>query len=131
MFGCLHVSDSDLRHPTSDVRQRFFRSGTEKIGWQVTLDECRQNNGKVETKFAVANRPSDVVSHIHVYVDLLSCIGDAVNAKFQLSATAGNFTSLITLNHIKSTFITLCWLLYYISHTFYLFIYLHSIIVCC
>ena len=62
---------------------------------------------------------------------LLSCIGDAVNAKFQLSATAGNFTSLITLNHIKSTFITLCWLLYYISHTFYLFIYLHSITVCC
>ena len=62
---------------------------------------------------------------------VLSCIGDAVNAKFQLSATAGNFTSLITLNHIKSTFITLCWLLYYISHTFYLFIYLHSIIVCC
>ena len=37
---------------------------------QVTLDECRQNNGKVETKFAVANRPSDVVSRIHVYVDL-------------------------------------------------------------
>ena len=70
MFGCLHVSDSDLRHPTSDVRQRFFRSGTEKIGWQVTLDECRQNNGKVETKFAVANRPSDVVSRIHVYVHL-------------------------------------------------------------
>ena len=69
MFGCLHVSDSDLRHLTSDVRQRFFRSGTEKIGWQVTLDECRQNNGKVETKFAVANRPSDVVSRIHVYVD--------------------------------------------------------------
>ena len=69
MFGCLHVSDSDLRHPTSDVRQRFFRSGTEKIGWQVTLDECLQNNGKVETKFAVANRPSDVVSRIHVYVD--------------------------------------------------------------
>ena len=70
MFGCLHVSDSDLRHPTSDVRQRFFRSGTEKIGWQVTLDECRQNNAKVETKFAVANRPSDVVSRIHVYVNL-------------------------------------------------------------
>ena len=62
---------------------------------------------------------------------VLSCIGDAVNAEFQLSATAGNFTSLITLNHIKSTFITLCWLLYYISHTFYLFIYLPSIIVCC
>ena len=74
MFGCLHVSDSDLRHPTSDVRQRFFRSGTEKIGWQVTLDECRQNNGKVETKFAVANRPSDVVSRIHVYVDLDYCL---------------------------------------------------------
>ena len=72
MFGCLHVSDSDLRHPTSDVRQRFFRSGTQKIGWQVTLDECRQNNGKVGTKFAVANRPSDVVSRIHVYVDLES-----------------------------------------------------------
>ena len=71
MFGCVHVSDSDLRHPTSDVRQRFFRSGSEKIGWQVTLDECRQNNGKVETKFAVANRPSDVVSRIHVYVDYL------------------------------------------------------------
>ena len=62
---------------------------------------------------------------------VLSCIGDAVNAEFQLSATAGNFTSLITLNHIESTFITLCWLLYYISHTFYLFIYLPSIIVCC
>ena len=36
----------------------------------MTLDECRQNNGKVETKFAIANRPSDVVSRIHVYVDL-------------------------------------------------------------
>ena len=70
MFGCLHVSDSDLRHPTPDVRQRFFRSGTEKIRWQVNLDECRQNNGKVETKFAIANWPSDVVSRIHVYVDL-------------------------------------------------------------
>ena len=65
------MCDSDLQHPTSDVRQRFFRSGTEKIGWQVTLDECRQNNGKVETKFAVANRPSDVVSRIHVYADLV------------------------------------------------------------
>ena len=37
----------------------------------MTLDECRQNNGKVETKFAVANRPSDVVSRIHVYVHLV------------------------------------------------------------
>ena len=36
----------------------------------MNLDECRQNNGKVETKFAIANRPSDVVSRIHVYVDL-------------------------------------------------------------
>ena len=66
-----------------------------------------------------------------VCTNIVSCIGNAVNAEFQLSATAGNFTSLITLNHIESTFITLCWLLYYISHTFYLFIYLPSIIVCC
>ena len=36
----------------------------------MNLDECCQNNGKVETKFAIANRPSDVVSRIHVYVDL-------------------------------------------------------------
>ena len=42
--------------------------------------------------------------------------------QFQLLATAGNFISLIT-------FITLCWLLYYISHTFYLFIYLHLLTV--
>ena len=84
-------------------------------------------------------KPSFVQDHSYssarnfedIYLKVLSCIGDAVNAKFQLSATASNFTSLITLNHIKSTFITLCWLLYYISHTFYLFIYLPSIIVCC
>ena len=36
----------------------------------MNLDECRQNIGKVETKFAIANQPSDVVSRIHVYVDL-------------------------------------------------------------
>ena len=36
----------------------------------MNLDECRPNNGKVETKFAIANRLSDVVSHIHVYVEL-------------------------------------------------------------
>ena len=36
----------------------------------MNLDECRQNIGKVETKFAIANRPSDVVSRIHVYVHL-------------------------------------------------------------
>ena len=36
----------------------------------MNLDECRQNIWKVETKFAIANRPSDVVSRIHVYVDL-------------------------------------------------------------
>ena len=55
MFGCLHVSDSDLRHPTSDLRQRFFRSGSEKIGRQVNLDECPQKIGKVEK-----NSPSQI-----------------------------------------------------------------------
>ena len=35
---------------------------------------------------------------------ILSCISNVVNAEFQLSATAGNFTSLITLNHIKLHF---------------------------
>ena len=36
----------------------------------MNLDECPQKIGKVEKKFAIANRPSDVVSRIHVYVDL-------------------------------------------------------------
>ena len=70
MFRCSHVSESDLRHQTSDLRQRFFQSGTEKIASQVNLDVCLQNIEKVRKKFAVANRPSDVVSHIHVYVHL-------------------------------------------------------------
>ena len=71
MFRCSHVSESDLRDQTSDLRQRFVRSGTEEIGSQVNLDICLQNIEKVRKKFAVANRPSGVVSHIHVYVDLV------------------------------------------------------------
>ena len=68
MFHCSHVSESNLRHQTSDLRQRFFRSGTEKIGSQVNLHVCLQNIEKVRKKFAVANRPLGVVSHIHVYM---------------------------------------------------------------
>ena len=68
MFGCLHVSDSDLRRPMCD--SDFFDLGPKKSD-DVNIDECRQNIGKVETKVAIANRPSDVVSRIHVYVDLV------------------------------------------------------------
>ena len=56
----------DIRRPIYD--SDFFRSGTEKIASQVNLDVCLQNIEKVGKKFAVANRPSDVVSRIHVYV---------------------------------------------------------------
>ena len=61
-----HVSDSELRHPMPVLRQQFFRSGREKFGWQVNLDVCLQNIEKVWNKFAVVNRPSDVVSRIYV-----------------------------------------------------------------
>ena len=38
----------------------------------MNLDVCLQNMEKVRKKFAVANRPSGVVSRIHVYIHLLS-----------------------------------------------------------
>ena len=38
----------------------------------MNLDVSLQNIEKVRKKFAVANRPSDVVSRIHVYVHLPS-----------------------------------------------------------
>ena len=53
MFRCSHMSESDLRHQTSDLRQRFLRSGTEKIPSQVNLDVCLRNIEKVRKKFAV------------------------------------------------------------------------------
>ena len=37
----------------------------------MNLDVRLQNIEKVGKKFAVTNRPSDVVSHIHVYVHLM------------------------------------------------------------
>ena len=43
MFGCLHVSDSDLRHPTA-----IFSLWDPKNRMTVNLDESRQNIGKVE-----------------------------------------------------------------------------------
>ena len=68
MFGCLHVSDSDLQHPTPHLGWQFFHSGREKIGRQMNLNVCLQNIEKIGKKFIVANRSSDVVSRIHVYV---------------------------------------------------------------
>ena len=38
----------------------------------MNLDVCLQNIEKVGEKFAIANRLSDVVSRIHVYVHLES-----------------------------------------------------------
>ena len=68
MFGCSHVSESDLQHQTSDLRQQFFPSGREKIRWQVNLDVCLQIPRRPGKKYTITNRPSDVVSHIHVYI---------------------------------------------------------------
>ena len=61
----------------------------------MNLDECRHNIGKVETKFTIANRPSDVVSRIHVYVDL--------DFKNHLKAGEAAVTYLKCLNGISCT----------------------------
>ena len=45
----------------------------------MSLDVCLQNIEKVGKKFVVANRPSDVVSRIHVYVHLVACFKSHIN----------------------------------------------------
>ena len=59
---CLHVSDSDLRHPTPDMRWQFFGSGREN---RMTSEfRCMFTKKKLEKKPNMANRLLDVVSRV-------------------------------------------------------------------
>ena len=70
-----------LRHLTADLRQQIFQTfsfmfccSQSNLRHQTSnLRQCLQNIEKVRKKFAITNRPSGVVSRIHVYVDLHNC----------------------------------------------------------
>ena len=86
MYTCMRLTTSDGRFATANfpnlliyvllftcVRVRFATSDI-RFASQVNLDVCLQNIEKVRKKFAVANRPSGVVSRIHVYIHLVVVI---------------------------------------------------------